>query len=168
MAREIVLIVLLTMVLCGCPRNASRSSEPADAALVVLPETPGEPTFYPADYRDMSKRPPLQEHIGLGEIPAVYVEETDRRTVTVGLVDLATGMTLEVNTDYTFRGNWMIFPFLYLPGGDYLAVLSVGGAFRAKCNFSVEEQAARLDRVDDFSVEEQAARLDTVDDAIEQ
>lgn len=138
MAREIVLIVLLTMVLCGCPRNASHSSDPADAALIVLPVTSGKPTFYPVDYGDMSKRPPLQEHFGPGEIPAVYVEETDRRTVTVGLVDLATGITLEVVTDYTFRGNWMIFPFVDLPAGDYLAVLSVAGEFRAKCNFSVD------------------------------
>ena len=168
MAREIVGIVLLMMVLCGCSQNSSRSSDPADAALIILPETPIDPTFYPTGYGDMSRRPPLKEHFGAGETPAVYVEETDRRTVTVELVDLGTGMTLEVNTDYTFRGNWMIFPFLYLPAGDYLAVLSVGGAFRAKCNFSVEEQAAHLDRVDDFSVEEQAARLDTVDDAIEQ
>lgn len=138
MAREIVLIVLLTMVLCGCPRNASQSSDLADAALIVLPETTAEPTFYPADYRDMSKRPPLQEHFGPGETPAVYVEETDRRTVTVGLVDLGTGETLGVTTDYTFRGNWMIFPFVSLPAGDYMAVLSVAGEFRAKCNFSVD------------------------------
>ncbi len=99
--------------------------------------TPPKTRFY-ATQRSLSMEsdPPKMQGFGPGEIPSLKIEGYDGQTVTVAILDMLTGKTVETRTSYIPKGRNNVMPFELSPG-SYQAELYVSGTIVSTWKFKV-------------------------------
>ena len=76
------------------------------------------------------------QSFGPGEIACLVIDGYGGQTVTVNIVDMLTGQTVQTRTTYVPEGRTNVMPF-DLPPGSYLAELSISGVNAATWKFKI-------------------------------